>query len=88
MSPAILITLQTISAIGFGVNLSMMMILTTVPNGGKIVAQLFDTVHPPIVTIVAITMLCGLGTIAMTLSNAQNTRWKESYLESRKQISS
>lgn len=88
MKPGVIIILQTISAIGFGVNLVFSMILMIVPNGHRILAQIFETQNPPSMTIGLMTVICGIGTVAMTINNATNTKWKESYLESRKQISS
>ncbi len=88
MQPGLLIILQTISAIGFGVNLVLSMVLFSVPNGHQIVAQMFESQNPPIVAIGAFAIICGIGTLAMTFNNAANTEWKESYLEERKQISS
>jgi hypothetical protein len=87
MKPGVIIILQTISAIGFGVNLVFSMILMTVPNGHQIVADILETHNPPVMAIGLMTVICGMGTVLMTFSNAANTIWKESYLEEKKQIS-
>jgi hypothetical protein len=88
MRPAIMIICQTLATLGFGVNMLLAYIILKIPNGEKIVAELFEYTNAPVMMIMVMTAITFMGTLLLTMGNVQSMTWKESYLESRKQISS
>lgn len=86
MKPWFMIICQTFATLGFGVNFVLSFIMTRVPNGHKIIADLLEMPNPPVMQIVFMTIISFMGTILLTVGNCQNMKWKETP-ENEKQIS-
>lgn len=70
----VLVLCQTLVTLAFGINATILHISSKFPEGPDIAKVLYDVPNTPWSMMIFFTLLCGMGTFGITLTNMTNMR--------------